>query len=82
MSLAHRQYNELRMTYIEQMTALGLPIPYTVEAFGMYEVLNQPLSDLLQQMHKNPALLKAMQDTLSRWEEFLREIRRDQSTKE
>ncbi len=80
--LAQRQYNDLRVAYTEEMTKLNLPVPYTVEGFRMYEILNRSLSDLLQEMSTKPALVKAMQDTLSRWDDFLKEIRRDNSSRE
>jgi len=76
-SVALREYNELRVSYVAQMIALGQPVPYVVEEFRIAKILEQPLPDLLRAMASNPALVQALQDALAQWETFVRELRRD-----
>jgi hypothetical protein len=76
-SLAVRELNELKVTYSERMLELGLPVPYKVDGFPMYTLLNQPLADLLRLLDTSPQSLEALKNTMTKWEGFLREIRRD-----
>jgi hypothetical protein len=76
-SLAQREYNELRVTYTERMHELGSYVPYKVEGFPMYELLNKPLADLLRELDSRPDLVEALQATMTKWDGFLRDIRRD-----
>ncbi|NJL24225.1 MAG: hypothetical protein HC902_02945 [Calothrix sp. SM1_5_4] len=77
-----RKFQELRWRYAQAAGARGLPLPYRVERISIYELLNQPLEELLNQLEADPARLQALKQANSKWEGLLAGLRRMNQAKD
>lgn len=81
LSLLEHERDQLRFQYAQRLRELKLPAPYVVERVPIFPLLNRPLIELTGELRRNPAMVRALTQLKSKWEDMLAQLRRVNQTK-
>lgn len=83
LSLVEREVSELRYHYALEMSALGYSVPYSIERYAIYDLLNRPLAEVQQILAStNGTANRALIQVKSKWDDFLGQLRRINQSKD
>ena len=74
-SILAQKKERLIWQYAQLLKQKGIAAPYDIERIEVYNLLDQPLEQLLERMENDQALVEALQDLLNTWKPLAKKLR-------